>query len=356
MRRARVWIFVVLILVVGLIVGVYFINTILSNQTNTPQQTNLVEIYVARQNIPQGGSITEDVLGTIFIPQENVVAVMFTKDELAQLTTDKVTRFPLDQGVIITESMIVNKSEAVSIAGPAWASLVPMGMTAISIPASRLSLAGYGVADGAHVNVNACFLFVDVDPTFQSITPNTAGLLQGPGALPDKLPVVSLSAGTAIETGPQGRLELDPSIQQPFYIMPSEAQRPRTVCQVLLQNVVVLKVGNFPLSAAAAATEQPAAEQQQTSDTAVTPDVVTLLVTPQDSITLSYLSYTNAILQLALRNPTDESRQATEGATLQFLLSQYNIPMPAKLPYATQPRIDILVAPILQNDLPQQPQ
>lgn len=354
MRRARVWIFVVLILVVGLIVGVYIINNMLSNQTNTPQQTNLVEIYVARQNIPQGGSITEDVLGTIFIPQENVVAVMFTKDELAQLTTDKVTRFPLDQGVIITESMIVNKSEAVSIAGPAWASLVPMGMTAISIPSSRLSLAGYGVADGAHVNVNACFLFVDVDPTFQSITPNTAGLLQAPGALPDKLPVVSLSAGTTTETGPQGRLELDPSIQQPFYIMPSESQRPRTVCQVLLQNVVVLKVGNFPLSTVAAA--EPGAEQQQTTDTAVVPDVVTLLVTPQDSITLSYLTYTNAILQLALRNPTDESRQATEGATLQFLLSQYNIPMPAKLPYSTQPRIDILVAPILQNDIPQQPQ
>jgi Flp pilus assembly protein CpaB len=354
MRSARVWIFVVLILVVGLVVGVYLLNNVLSNQGNSTQQTNLVKIYVAKQNIPQGGSITGDVVGTISIPQESVVDVMFTEDEQAQLTTDKVARFPLDQGVIITESMIVNKSEAVSIAGPAWASLVPMGMTAISIPASRLSLAGYGVADGAHVNVNACFLFADVDPTFQSITPNTAGLLQGPGSLPDKLPVVSLSAGTATETGPQGRLELDPSIQQPFYIMPSEAQRPRTVCQVLLQNVVVLKLGNFPLSAAADAA-QPGADQQA-SDTAVTPDVVTLLVTPQDSITLSYLTYTNTILQLALRNPTDESRQATEGATLQFLLSQYNIPMPAKLPYATQPRIDILVAPILQNDIPQRPQ
>jgi Flp pilus assembly protein CpaB len=355
MRRARVWIFVVLILIVGLAVGAYLLNTLLSSQNNNPQQTNMVEIYVAKQNIQQGASITEDVLGTISIPQESVVAVMFTRDELAQLTTDKVARFPLDQGVIITEAMIVNKSEAVSIAGPAWASLVPPGMTAISIPASRLSLAGFGVADGAHVNVNVCFLFVDVDPTFQSVIPNTAGLLQGPGVLPDKLPVVSLSAGTATETGPQGRLELDPSIQQPFYIMPSESQRPRTVCQVLLQDVIVLKVGNFPLTSSTATTTDPAA-QQQASDTPVTPDMVTLIVTPQDSITLSYLTYTNTIFQLALRNPTDQSRQATEGATLQFLLSQYNIPMPAKLPYATQPRIDILVAPILQNDLPQQQQ
>ena len=41
---------------------------------------------------------------------------------------------------------------------------------------------------------------------------------------------------------------------------------------------------------------------------------------------------------------------ATEAATLQFLLSQYNIPVPAKLPYALQPRIDALTSPSLPND------
>lgn len=351
MRRARVWIFVLLILIVALGLGAFFLSQVLSTQNNNQQQTSLVEIYAAKQNIPQGGDITADMLMTISIPQDQVITVMYTKDELAQLTTNKVARFPLDQGVIITESMVVNKSEAVSIAGPTWASLVPPGMTAISIPANRLTLAGYGVADGAHVNVNACFLFVDVDPTFQSILPNTAGLLQGPGTLPDKLPVISLSAGTIADTGPQGRLELDPSVQQPFYIMPAEAQRPRPACQVLLQDVIVLKVGNFPLGATSSTPDQN--QQQQQAQTPVAPDVVTLIVTPQDAITLSYLTYTNTILQLSLRNPNDQSRQATEGATLQFLLSQYNIPMPAKLPYSTQPRIDVLVAPVLPNDAPQ---
>jgi len=38
-----------------------------------------------------------------------------------------------------------------------------------------------------------------------------------------------------------------------------------------------------------------------------------------------------------LRNPTDQSHQATEASTLQFLLSQYNIPVPAKLPYSLEP-------------------
>jgi pilus assembly protein CpaB len=345
MRRGRVLIFVLLIVVIGVVVGVFALQQVLG--AKQPQQSNLVEIYVAGQNIPQGGDITESVLTTISIPQEKVVGVMFTPDKLAQLTTNKVARFPLDQGVVITESMVVDKSVAVSIAGPQWASLVPTGMTAISIPSTRLSLASFGVADGARVNINVCFLFTDLDPSFQSALPNNVGKLFGPGI--DPLPVLSLS-GTEGAPPSQGRLELDPSVQQPFYVVPSESPRPRPVCQLLLQDVVVMKVGNFPLGTTTAA--QDALTQQQQAQTPVAPDVVTLIVSPQDSITLSYLTYTNAKLQLVLRNPSDHSRQATIGATLQFLLSQYNIPVPAKLPYSTEPRIDVLVAPVLPNDVP----
>ena len=347
MRRGRVLIFVFLIVVIGVIVGVFVLQQVLG--AKPPEQSSFVDVYVAGQNIPQGGDITESVLTTMSIPQDKVVGVEFTRDELAQLTTNKVARFPLDQGVVITESMIVDKSVAVSIAGPQWAALVPPGMTAISIPSSRLSLASFGVADGAHVNINACFLFTDLDPSFQSALPNTAAKLFGPGSLPDQLPVLSLSGAAITEGGPQGRLELDPSVQQPYYIIPSESPRPRPVCQLLLQDVVVLKVGDFPLGGTSS---QDIQAQQQQAQTPVSPDVVTLIVSPQDSITLSYLTYTNAQLQLALRNPNDQSRQATIGATLQFLLSQYNIPVPAKLPYSTQPRIDVLVAPVLPNDTP----
>jgi pilus assembly protein CpaB len=82
----------------------------------------------------------------------------------------------------------------------------------------------------------------------------------------------------------------------------------------------------------------------------VLPDIVTLIVSPQDSVTLSYLVYTNAQIMMALRNPGDDARQATEASVLQFLLSQYNIPVPAKLPYAMQPALNVLVAPSLPND------
>jgi pilus assembly protein CpaB len=145
--------------------------------------------------------------------------------------------------------------------------------------------------------------------------------------------VLSLGVSGGGESSAQGRLELDPSLQQPFFLIPSETARPRPTCQMLLQDVVVMRRGNFPL------TENQPAQAQQEGEAPPAPDTVTLIVSPQDSIMLSYLVYTNARLTLTLRNPSDQSRQATEAATLQFLLSQYNIPVPAKLPYVTQPRM-----------------
>ena len=111
-----------------------------------------------------------------------------------------------------------------------------------------------------------------------------------------------------------------------------------------------MKLGNFTLPQATGqavdTTTQPTTTEPQKA-----PDIVTLIVSPQDSITLTYLVYTNTQIMLALRNSSDKTRQATEAATLQFLLSQYNIPIPAKLPYAMQPRIDSLASPSLPNDV-----
>jgi pilus assembly protein CpaB len=252
--------------------------------------------------------------------------------------------------------MIIDKSAAVPIAGPQWAALIPPGMTAMSIPTNRLALAGYGIDDGAHVNVNACFLFVDIDPTFQTVLPNLAAPLTGTGVGPDALPVLSLGVGAA--GGAQGRLELEPSVQQPYYLLPSESQRPRQVCQMILQDVVVMKRGNFPLAGGDAV--QPEADPNAQP---VAPDIVTLIVSPQDSVTLSYLVFTcgtvagedtstqcNTQIMLTLRNPGDQARQATEASTLQFLLSQYNIPVPAKLPYSLQPALIAFRPPALPND------
>jgi Flp pilus assembly protein CpaB len=349
MRRGRTLIFVILIIIIGLVVGYVAIRQFLVASTPAVQQPTNVEVYIAGQNIPQGGKITEEVLTTITVPQDKVVAVMFTRDELGALVNNKVAKFPLDQGVVITESMVNDASAAVPISGPQWASLIPPGMTAMSLPISRLAVSGYAINDGAHVNLNACFLFVDVDPTFQSITPNLTAALTGTGignvttsdgSSSEGLPILSL--GVSASSAPQGRLELEPSLQQPFYLLPSEVQRPRMVCQMLLQDAVVMKLGSFPLTtaeSAVAAAPVVADPNAPAAPAPAAPDIITLIVSPQDSITLTYIMYTNAKISLTLRNPTDLARNATEASTLQFLLSQYNIPVPAKLPYTMDPAL-----------------
>jgi Flp pilus assembly protein CpaB len=347
MRRGRTLILVLLIIIIGLVVGFVAIRQFLLT-SQQGEQPVFVDVYYAAQNIPQGGEITEAALATMRIPQENVVAVMYTRDELPVLISNKVAKYPIDQGTPITESLVSDSSSAVPISGPQWASLIPAGMTAMSIPSDRLSVSGYAVNDGAHVNINACLLFVDVDPTFQTVLPNLTATLTGTGFPTEGgIPVLSLGA-TASETR-QGRLELDPSVQQPFYLVPSEEQRPRLVCQMLLQDVIVMKLGNFPLVPTTPTTTQPATDPQAQQAPAA-PDLVTLIVSPQDSITLSYLMYTNAKITMTLRNPSDQARLSTEASTLQFLLSQYNIPVPAKLPYAMQPALTNLVSPFLPND------
>lgn len=354
MRRGRILIFLVLIVVVGL--GLLALAlTQFGNLGVTPQATPavLTEVFYAAQNIPQGTEITVEMLGKFSIPPENVAEVMFTASEQDALV-GQTARFSLEQGTLITSSMV--GTGPVEISGPTWAVQIPAGMVAATIPTNRLALVGYGVGDGAHVNVNACMLFVDVDPAFQTILPNYTSVLTGTG-FQEAGAILTVAAVTGEITSRQGRVELDPTLQQPFYAIPSEVQRPRLVCQMILQDVVVMKLGNFSAQAPAPdPNATPSAAQAQQAAAQATPDIVTLMVNPQDSISLNYFVYTGAMLSMTLRNPNDTSRFAAESATLTSLLTQYNISLPSKLPYAVEPRITVLTPPALPNDPAAQPQ
>jgi pilus assembly protein CpaB len=85
---------------------------------------------------------------------------------------------------------------------------------------------------------------------------------------------------------------------QTLYILPSEQQRPRLVSQTLIQDIIVLQMGNFLTPAektaleatqpAPTATPEPGGEQAQQAAPTPTPmpappDVITLIVSPQDA-------------------------------------------------------------------------
>ena len=55
--------------------------------------------------------------------------------------------------------------------------------------------------------------------------------------------------------------------------------------------------------------------------------------------------YSGAQLTLTLRNPNDNERLNREAVTLQYLLENYQIPIPVRLPYGIHPRIDDLKLP-----------
>jgi pilus assembly protein CpaB len=72
-------------------------------------------------------------------------------------------------------------------------------------------------------------------------------------------------------------------------------------------------------------------------------------------VTLTYLIYSNAQINLTLRNPNDQDTTSQpDAAMLEYLLTQYNIPVPAKLPYSLNPRLETIQQPTLTNDIPTQ--
>ena len=112
-------------------------------------------------------------------------------------------------------------------------------------------------------------------------------------------------------------------------------------------------MGTFPNESAEVSVTEPGVEAQPTAvnqqaqqQAAVQPvtspvsDVATLIVSPQDAVTLNYLMLSNVNLNLVLRSAGDDQKIDTEAVTLQFVLDQHRIPIPAKLPYGINPRID----------------
>jgi pilus assembly protein CpaB len=331
--------------------------------TQTTPQIQYVGIITAGQNISAGTLITDGMLSSIQIPQNKLVQGLFTnKGDVVNM----YAKISITQGVPITDSMVSISPGNVNLPGSSWAPYIPEGMTAVSIPITRLSSAAYAIHDGDYVDVIVSLLLVDVDPASQSILPNTIAGLDNSTTTNGVLKIT--------QTGvTQGRFEVDQVATDPpsnmlVYVQPSENQRARLVTQMIMQDIQVLHTGTFPLPgeseagqsnsvAAAGPTPTPLpGNQTQVAPVIVPPDIITVMVSPQDAVTLTYLIYSGAEITLSLRNPNDKTAiTQPDAAMLEYLLTQYNIPVPAKLPYAMQPRLDILKQPKLPNDPTPQP-
>ncbi len=364
MKRGRIFIYLALIIIIAVVGGALYLwrrpaaSPPPAASTQTTPQIQYVGIITAGQNISAGTVITDGMLSSIQIPQNKLVQGLFTnKADVVNM----YAKISITQGVPLTDSMVSVSPGNVNLPGSTWAPYIPEGMTAVSIPITRLSSVAYGIREGDYVDVIVSMLLVDVDPALQTVLPNKIAGLDNSTTTNG---VLKITQGDVT----QGHFEVDQVATDPpsnmlVYVQPSENQRARLVTQMIMQDIQVLHTGTFPLpgefetdlsAEVGGPTPTPLpANQTQAAPVIIRPDLITVMVSPQDAVTLTYLIYSGASITLALRNPNDKTAiTQPDAAMLEYLLTQYNIPVPAKLPYAMQPRLDTITQPKLPNDTP----
>ena len=357
MRLGRLLIILAILLILGLAV-VYVLNRFVIQprlQPAAPPPTATpapILVLTVSQQISKGTTLDVNMLAQIPWQQSSIPPGMIKASEIEK-TVGRVVKYDIQATTPLLESMLLSEGETIPAPGSPWALSIPPGMVAVSVPINRLSSVSYAPRPGDHVNVIVSMLFVDVDTDFQSITPNLSGVVIASGP-PDPTTEERSPLTVNISNGIYGKVIIDPVLNQAVYLVPSEGQRPRMVSHMFLQDVVVLQVGDFPLESAAAkaaAAGQPTpvpteTQQGQAPPPTPLPDIITLIVRPQDAVALNFIllaqSQMATQLSLALRGLKDNSRENTLPVTLGFLLEQYQIPIPAKLPYSLTPRIDAL--------------
>jgi len=308
------------------------------DEVEIPPTTNVVMVL---QPINRGEVINKERLRMVAYPTENLIPnLMFESiDEVVGM----YALYDLQQGVIITRNMVVDSAYLIPTLDTSVSLMIPKEWVAVSIPINRFSSVSYGVQRGDHVNLIVSLLVVDLDVDFQTKTPDQTADIITPGPAEFRN---AITAGIVGGDTRLGKAYLDENLNQPFYVIPSEPnQRPRLVTQTLIQDVVVLHVGDF-FKPEVQPQEGTAAQEHAHPDTAsLYPRNVTIIVSPQDAVTLNYLMLTGAQLSMALRPPSDDSQFISEAVTLDYLFSRYAIPLPSKLPYGLEPRVDELVLP-----------
>jgi Flp pilus assembly protein CpaB len=368
MRRGRVLILVALLflgiaLVVFLLLGDGIdIGGTTAEPTPTPEPRDAT-IVIAAQDIPRGAEIPAD--GVISSPYPSDMLITGDGGMITDVNqvVGRRARMDIKRGVPLTSNMVTDQAGDLVDVGSDAAIAIPEGFTAISIPITRLSSVAYAIRDGDQVDILVSMLVADVDSEFQTLLPNISAVLYGiDGPLSGRVcelvtgvPGAYICQGTTDK--PIGRIETDVATGELLYMTPRETQRPRLVTQRIIEKATVLNVGTFPLEDDIYAqtyvpTEEGGQGAEQTAVTPVVepPDIITLIVTPQDALALNYAVKAQMDIVLTLRSPEDPRQTETTSVSLEYLFNNYNITVPSKPGFGLQPRLDQLIPPVLPND------
>ena len=359
-RGRRTGLIVVVVIILLLAAGV--VGIILVAGTGTPAATTeptptpvptTVDLIVAARKLDRGTTLSATTNAS-----QDVTTVPWPVDVPlppgAMTKGDGVTTPGLEQvdkqvtNVTILAGQPVQKFMLTSAdkidlqeSGSDAALFIKSGQVAIAVPMSRLAGVAFALRPGDHVDIIASYRFVDVDENFQTYLPNNVGGVLVPTGV---TPTGEITIAGRTESGAFGF---------PWVVVPSETSpRPRQATQMMIDNAVVLHVGDWPLTdvpvvvattaATEAATEAPAGSEAPTAVPQKFPDIVTLMMSRQDALVLKFTLEVGADVDFVLRSAQDNALAdvTTENVNLQYLFDFYNLAEPPRLPLALDPRTD----------------
>ena len=318
-----------------------------------------VEVVIAVQQIPRGTLIEANAVDIRAWPAEFQPIAAYSNPEDV---IGKIARTDIYREEPILQPMIVDPLEDgaftnLASVGSDAAAVIPRGKVAVALPMDRLTSVAYAIQPGDYVDLIASFLFVDVDRNFQTIEPNLFQIIAltctGGGS-----PPCPTDQSLTFNFSTPGRGTFDTrSIPgagvNPVFIIPSEEPRPRLSTQRTIQDALVIWTGDFPSDGALfrpAATPTPIELSPTPEGTPPDapppptpvpprPDIVTLAVSQQDAVVITYLVEARIPLTFALRSAGDHSGIETQTISLDAIMNRFQIEVPQKFEFNIEPAI-----------------
>lgn len=303
-----------------------------------------VPILVALQDMPRGFVIPSDAynnavgvrewpraavpVSAIVIEQGQDPAAIIREQVVGRiLFTDVKREQPLLQTILVSDFSQLAQT------GSDTAVLLPSGKVAISVPINEVTGTAFGLQPGDHISLIFSFVVVDVDQDFQTALPNWVFEVEY-GSIEDG--ARTTAAVNPLDGAIFGRIDTIPPGEL-ANIVPSELQRPRLVSQLTVGDALVLHVGEYPpggeiLGVDPAARADSGLPYEQ-------PTVVTLGVSPQEAVVITWAINARVNINLVIRSVAGVSNAQTSSVTLQYIFETYNVTVPPRLTYSLEPSL-----------------
>jgi Flp pilus assembly protein CpaB len=226
----------------------------------------------------------------------------------------------------VTDVMLTNDRAQLASRGSDAALLIPNDRRAVALPLDQLASVAFAIRPGDHVDMLVSLWLVDTDRDGQY----SAYLFNR--NLSDELIAAGMQPEAAV---PQAIALTTRGDQNQF---------PRLSSQMILQDLEVLSVGDWqdptpiPRFTPGAPGTEPTPTVQAVPNATPTgtpppPNVVILIVSPQQALVLQWLREQDAIMDLALRGATGRAPVDTTTVTLQYMFDTFNVTVPPKLDF-----------------------